>query len=76
MNDLPLIEAYRSVLQRRCVSVDELIATPAYREAFLAAARASVGDLSERDLLIRLLSLRKRSKLPRATDPILPPPTA
>jgi len=76
MNDSLIVAAYLSVFRRHRISVDELIATPAYRELFLAAAREGLGDVSERDLLMRLFNLRKRSKLPRARDEIVAPPAA
>lgn len=68
MSDEPLIAAYSRLFHRHRVSVDELLATPKYREAFLTEARLAMGAVPERDLLMRLLTLRKRSKLPRATD--------
>lgn len=64
MDDQTLIAAYQVVFQRHRVSVDELLATPACRELFLAVARESTENQSERDLLMRLIALRKRSKLP------------
>ena len=68
MIDASLIAAYLHLLQAHGVSVDELVATPQYREAFLADVRQALGHVSERDALMRLFTLRKRSKLPRVRD--------
>ena len=68
MDDSVLIAAYTTVLQQHRVSVDELVATPLCRELFLSEARQMMGEVPEKTLLMRLLNLRKRSKLPRARD--------
>jgi hypothetical protein len=39
------------------------------REEYLDEARRSLGHLPERELLHRLVYLRKRSKLPRSRTP-------
>ena len=68
MEDASLIAAYTTILQQHRVSVDELVATPQFRELFLTAARQAMGEVPEKALLMRLFNLRKRSKLPRARD--------
>lgn len=69
MNDLIIIEAYRRTLSKMHLSADELVCTPAAREMFLDSVRGVTGsNISERDLLWRLLCLRKRSRLPRLCD--------
>jgi hypothetical protein len=70
--DQIVTHAYQVVLAEARVSVDELIATPQYRDRFLNVVRACGCMASERDLLMRLISLRKRSRLPRTSNPILP----
>lgn len=72
MNDSEIVAAYTAVLLAHGASVDEVVATPEYREAFLLMAQEGLGPVCERDLLMRLLSLRKRSKLPRARDLTVP----
>jgi hypothetical protein len=70
MNDQLLIEVYTAILQRHRVSVDELIATPHIRDEFLQQSQSLMGPIAERDLLLRLVSLRKRSRLPRLSDSV------
>jgi hypothetical protein len=71
MNDSLIIQAYERVLRTHRLSADELVCTPAARDLFLAFAREEIsGDgIGERELLMRLLGLRKRSRLPRFSDP-------
>lgn len=64
--DPAIVEAYTTMaLQFKC-SVDDILETPEYRERFLSATRQRLGELPERDLLHRLVYLRKRSRLPRS----------
>ena len=69
MNDLLIIQAYVRTRRIVRVSADELVCTPEARALFLSFAREGAGStISERDLLWRLLCLRKRSRLPRSGD--------
>lgn len=72
MEDSFLIEVYRRVNRALSCSVDGILTTPKHRERFLQEARQFVGDLSERELLRRLINLRKRSRLPRADEVTVP----
>jgi hypothetical protein len=65
--DDALLEAYLQIRNLYGCSVDTLVCTPEYRLAFLTRARQAVPDLPEHVLLARLMSLRKRSRLPRTT---------
>lgn len=60
-----LIDVYRRMLQSQNCSVDDILETPQLREQYLFETRRVLGYLPERELLHRLTSLRKRSKLPR-----------
>lgn len=69
MSDLAIIQAYVRTLRVIRVSADELVCTPEARELFLGFAREAAGTtILERTLLMRLLGLRKRSRLPRFAD--------
>jgi hypothetical protein len=69
--DEVLIDVYRTMNSRLPVSVDEILETPELRHQFLDSARKALGAIPERDLLHRLVYLRKRSRLPRSRS--LPP---
>lgn len=66
MKDEAITQVYSNLLQKHGCSVDAILEAPELREEFLREARRSVGNLPERDLLHKLVSLRKRSKLPRS----------
>ena len=68
MDDPTIIAVYAQLLQLRGASVDDILETPDYRLEFLAECRRRLGDVAERDLLHRLVYLRKRSRLPRSRD--------
>lgn len=69
MSDDFIIRAFARVQGVHRISADELVCTPRDRELFLAFAREELGtDIPERDLLCRLLCLRKRSRLPRSHE--------
>jgi hypothetical protein len=68
MNDQAVIEVFRHFAQTHTCSVDAILTTPELREEYLAEARSVLGALPERELLQKLVTLRKRSKLPRARD--------
>ena len=66
--DESIIAVYRCLMHSHHCSVDEILETPELREQYLAETRRVLGDLPERELLHKLVSLRKRSKLPRSRD--------
>ena len=68
MNDSVLVEVYHSMLQGFQCSVDDVLETPELRENFLTSCRNILGEVPERDLLHRLVYLRKRSRLPCSRD--------
>jgi hypothetical protein len=72
MNDQVLIDVFRHFAQVHSCSVDAILTTPELREDSLAEVRSVVGALPERELLHKLVSLRKRSKLPRSRDLLRP----
>lgn len=59
---------YQQMLATHHCSVDDVLESPELRNEYLALARASLGDLPEQQLLHRLTTLRKQSKLPRRGD--------
>ena len=63
-----VISVYTRLLRCCSVSVDDILVVPALRERFLNESRLVLGDVPESDLLRCLINLRKRSKLPRASD--------
>jgi hypothetical protein len=63
-----VIDVFRHFAQIHACSVDAILTTPELREQYLAEARSVVGALPERELLHKLVSLRKRSKLPRSRE--------
>jgi hypothetical protein len=68
MNDQAIIDAFRRVAQAHNCSVDTILTTPEFREPYLAEAREILGHRPERELLHKLVSLRKCSKLPRSRE--------
>lgn len=54
----------RMLTLHRC-SVDDILESPELRNEYLTSVRDSLGDLPEQQLLHRLTTLRKRSKLAR-----------
>jgi hypothetical protein len=68
LNDSTLIEAYRHLAQEHQASVDDILETPEFRQAFLQTCRHLLGNIPERELLHRLVYLRKHSRLPRSRD--------
>ena len=68
MNDQALIEVFRRFVQDHACSLDAILTTPELREAFLAEARQALDARPEHEILHNLLSLRKRSKLPRSRE--------
>lgn len=66
--DAFVIDVYSRMVQAQGCSVDSLLETPELREEYLAKMRQVVGNLPEQQLLHTLISLRKRSKLPRSRD--------
>jgi hypothetical protein len=68
MNDEALIDAFSRMTRVHGCSADDILETPELREEFLRQTRRVLGDLPERQLLHRLIYLRKRSKLPRSRE--------
>jgi hypothetical protein len=63
-----VIAVYRHLAQIHHCSADDILETPELREKYLADTRQVLGNLPERQLLHKLIYLRKRSKLPRSRD--------
>lgn len=68
MNDKAIVDVFRRMAFTHGCSTDDILETPELREQYLAEMRHIVGSLPERELLHRLVYLRKRSKLPRSRD--------
>jgi hypothetical protein len=66
MSDQHLITIFCRMVKDHGCSVDDILETPELRAVYLADARRDLGPLPERELLHRLVYLRKRSKLPRS----------
>jgi hypothetical protein len=62
--DEAIINVFNEVRMLYGCSVDVMVCTTEYRQAFLTHCREFLGDLPEQMLLRRLLCLRKRSKVP------------
>jgi hypothetical protein len=68
MNDDVLVTVFRRLVDAHGCSVDDILETPELRQAFLADTRLALGPLPERELLHRLVYLRKRGTLPRTRE--------
>jgi hypothetical protein len=68
VSDEAIIGVFRRMALDHGCSADDILETPELREQYLAEMRSIAGSLPERDLLHRLVYLRKRSKLPRSRD--------
>jgi hypothetical protein len=66
--DDTIVTVFRGMSLKHGCSADDVLETPELREEFLTGTRALAGEVAERDLLHRLVYLRKRSKLPRSRD--------
>jgi hypothetical protein len=64
--DDTIVAVYANLTIQYGCSVDDILETPKFREQFLQATRHRLGDLPERELLHRLVYLRKCSRLPRS----------
>ncbi|HXG11745.1 MAG TPA: hypothetical protein VNK04_18465 [Gemmataceae bacterium] len=54
---------YLGIRARHGVSVDDVLETPELRQEFLAAVWQQFPDVPERDILHRLVYLRKKARL-------------
>jgi hypothetical protein len=70
VSDEAIIDVFRRLALDHGCSADDILETPELRERFLDETRRILGELPERELLHRLVYLRKRSKLPRSRDPL------
>jgi hypothetical protein len=70
MSDDLMIEVFSRMARAHDCSVDDILVTPELRGEYLAQTRSILGDLPERQILHRLVNLRKRSKLPRSRGPL------
>ncbi|HWG46944.1 MAG TPA: hypothetical protein VN688_29545 [Gemmataceae bacterium] len=70
--DEVLIATYRNLVIRFRASAEDILEDPELRGLFLAEVRQAVGELPERQLLHRLSCLRKKSRLPRSRDILVP----
>lgn len=68
MSDDTIRDVFQRMTTASGCSVDDILETPSLREEFLTKVRSVMGEYAERDLLHRLVYLRKRSKLPRSRD--------
>jgi len=66
--DHVILEVYVNLVQTLQCTVDDILESPEYREAYLSQTRQHLGQLSERTLLHRLTSLRKSGKLPKTRE--------
>ena len=67
--DSILVAVYKQMVRLHKCSADDILVDPKLRQEFLSNSRFLLGkDVEEVTLLRRLHNLRKRSKLPRATD--------
>lgn len=66
--DSDIIATYGQMLRVYGCSVDDILESPDLRIEYLELVRRSVGSLPEQQLLHRLTTLRKQSKLPRRCD--------
>jgi hypothetical protein len=63
MSDSALVLVYHHFRDQNNCFVDTIVADPVLRASFLEQARNRVGDIPEKDLLLRLRYLRKRGRL-------------
>lgn len=68
MNDDAIIDVFRRMAVTHRCSADDILETPELRELYLVETRRVLGNLPERELLHKLVALRKRSKLPRSRE--------
>jgi hypothetical protein len=65
MNDNVLIATYKEFAVSRKCFLDGILCDPGLRKPLLAQLRGELGDLSEQEMLGRLIYLRKRGRLAR-----------
>lgn len=63
MNKQDLLDSWKMFRRQHDVSVDRMICDPLLRTAFLASLGPAAGEVSEKDVLWDLMSLRKRKEL-------------
>lgn len=63
-----LIRVFTTLAETRGCSVDDVLECPLLRQAFLDGVRLELGALPERQLLHRLVNLRKQKRLPRSRE--------
>lgn len=68
MSDEVIIEVFRQMVVKRGCSADDVLEAPELRGEYLTEGRRQLGDLPERQLLHRLVYLRKQSRLPKSRD--------
>lgn len=66
--DATLADVFTRVARSLGCSVDDILESPEFRAIYLAEARRLLGHLQERELLHRLVCLRKAGKLPKTRD--------
>lgn len=66
MNDNTLTAIFVAFRDEHATSLDKMLADPDLRQPFLQDARQALGPVPEKDILGRLIHLRKRSLLPTA----------
>ena len=66
--DRVIIEVYVNLVQTLGCTVDDILESPEFREAFLSQTRQRLGYLPERTLLHRLTNLRRSRKLPKTRE--------
>jgi len=71
-----IVDVFTRLARSLGCSVDDILESPEFRETFLVEARRVLGHLQERELLHRLVCLRKAGKLPKTRDLVATKPTA
>ena len=66
MNDTNLVSLFVAFRERHCTSLDNVLADPDLRNPFVETARLAMGPIPEKDILKRLIYLRKKRSLPPA----------
>jgi hypothetical protein len=68
MNDINLVKLFVTFRQQYRTSLDKMLADPDLRQPFLQIARQTIGPIAEKQILGRLINLRKNRSLPRAAS--------
>jgi hypothetical protein len=69
MNDDSLVRLFVAFRDDHHTSLDKMLADPDLRQPFLRTANQAFGSVREKDVLGRLMTLRKNGSLPPASNP-------